>query len=137
MRRLAFNSEGVIISRVLECRLMRSLPSTPLVLQMGSADACTHRFAFSRDEVNQVAINPKGTLLAAADDAGEIAVIDLAAGTLRRTLRGGHSNICSAAVFRENSPWELLSGGLDAEVVRWDFSGGRPLRRWRLGTWLA
>ncbi len=29
-------------------------------------------------------------------------------------------------------PWELLSGGLDATVVRWDFNRLRPQQSWNL-----
>jgi hypothetical protein len=49
-----------------------------------------------------------------------------------KTLRRGHSNICSSVAFRPHRPWEVLSGGLDAAVVRWDFSRLRPLHTWNL-----
>jgi WD40 repeat protein len=63
-----------------------------------------------------------------------------AAGSLRepsrplsyKTLRRGHSNICSAVAFRPHRPWELLSGGLDCTVVKWDFSRLRTLHGWSL-----
>ncbi len=50
-----------------------------------------------------------------------------------KTLRRGHSNIAAAAAFRPHRPWELLSGGLDSTVVKWDFSRLRPLQTWNLG----
>lgn len=80
-----------------------------------------------------MAVNAKGTLLAAADDSGQTAVIDIAAGTLVRTLKKGHQNIASSVSFREHNPWEVVTGGLDSCIIRWDFSSGRPLRRWTLG----
>lgn len=49
-----------------------------------------------------------------------------------KTLRRGHSNIAAAAAFRPHRPWELLSGGLDSTVVKWDFSRLRPLQTWNL-----
>ena len=49
-----------------------------------------------------------------------------------KTLRRGHSNICAALAFRPHRPWELLSGGLDSTVVRWDFSRLRTLQSWSL-----
>ena len=49
-----------------------------------------------------------------------------------KTLRRGHSNIAAAAAFRPHRPWELLSGGLDSTVVKWDFSRLRPLQSWNL-----
>ena len=51
-----------------------------------------------------------------------------------KTLRRGHTNICSAVAFRPHRPWELLSGGLDASVVRWDYSRLRPLHSWSLNS---
>ncbi|PRW58024.1 WD repeat-containing 53 [Chlorella sorokiniana] len=51
-----------------------------------------------------------------------------------KTLRRGHSNIAAAAAFRPHRPWELLSGGLDSTVVKWDFSRLRPLQSWNLGS---
>lgn len=53
-----------------------------------------------------MAVNEKGTLLAAGDDSGEVAVIDLAQGDLRKRLSGEHSNICSCVSFRRCHPWE-------------------------------
>ena len=50
-----------------------------------------------------------------------------------KTLRRGHSNICSAVAFRPHRPWELLSGGLDSCLVLWDFSRLRPKHSWNLG----
>ena len=49
-----------------------------------------------------------------------------------RALRGGHANICAAVAFRPHRPWELLSGGLDGALVRWEFSTGRPRRTWQM-----
>ena len=51
-----------------------------------------------------------------------------------KTLRRGHSNIAAAVAFRPHRPWELLSGGLDSTVVKWDFSRLRPMHTWNLGS---
>ena len=59
-------------------------------------------------------------------------VVDLRTGEPQRALRGGHANICTAVAFRPHRPWELLSGGLDGALVRWDFSTGRPRRTWHM-----
>eukprot|EP00850_Spirogloea_muscicola_P014556 SM000105S13901 [mRNA] locus=s105:406442:407548:+ [translate_table: standard] len=54
-----------------------------------------HKFAFTREEVNQVAINSKGTFLAAVDDSGEVKVVDLAEGKLQKSFYGifAHQNV--------------------------------------------
>lgn len=80
-----------------------------------------------------MAVNDKGTILAAADDSGQIAILDLQSGKLVKMLTGGHSSIASTVAFREHSPWEVLSGGLDKQIIRWNFSSGKPMKRWRLG----
>lgn len=100
----------------------------------GSAQQCVFsKFSHNKDEINCLAINKKGTLLAAADDAGLVAVVDIAADSLVRTLCKGHSNIASCVAFRQHQPWQLISGGLDHQILKWDFSSGKVLQRWNLG----
>lgn len=48
-------------------------------------------------------------------------------------MRGGHGNICSTVAFRSRRSWEILSGGLDCRLVRWDFSRGAPKGAWEMG----
>ncbi|KAL3688876.1 hypothetical protein R1sor_015185 [Riccia sorocarpa] len=98
-----------------------------LDLRLGSSGRELQTYNFSTDEINQVAVNHKATYLAAADDSGEIKVIDLSSQKLHKTLRGGHTNICSAVQFHAQRPWEVISGGLDSKIVKWDFSKGRQL----------
>ena len=84
-------------------------------------------FCFNSDEINQLDINHKGTFLCACDDSGEIKVIDIENGKLFKTLSRCHTNICSSVKFNLRKTWEIVSGGLDCQIVRWDFSLGRPL----------
>lgn len=86
-----------------------------------------HTFHFNQEEVNQIDIHPKGNFLCACDDAGEIKVIDIENRKLFKALFNQHSNICSTVKFHPCKPWEVVSGGLDCNLVRWDFSRGRPL----------
>jgi WD40 repeat protein len=87
------------------------------------------RYAHSGDEeVNHIAVSPRGDLLAAADDGGEVAVIDLGTHAKARTLRRQHTNIASCVAWRPDRTAELLSAGLDARVVYWDASCGRVRR---------
>lgn len=95
--------------------------------------AVLHRYSVNNDEINSLALSPNGTYLAAADDTGAIKIINIRTHQLHKTLIGCHSNICAAVSFRPHNPWELLSGGLDAQVVRWNFATGRPVRRWQMG----
>ncbi len=59
-------------------------------------------------------------------------MVDLRTNEPYRALCGGHANICAAVAFRPHRAWELLSGGLDGALVRWDYSTGRPRRTWQM-----
>ncbi|KAK9829594.1 hypothetical protein WJX72_006785 [[Myrmecia] bisecta] len=95
--------------------------------------AAVQQWDYNSEEVNQLAVNARGTFLAAADDAGEVKVIDLRTGKLHKTLRHVHDNICSTVAFRPHRPWEVVSGGLDSKLVQWDFGSGKAKRIWRSG----
>ena len=59
-----------------------------------------HSRAFNNDEINSVSVAPNGRFLAAADDAGDVMVIDASTWQLFKSMRGAHDNICSGAIFR-------------------------------------
>ena len=104
------------------------------------------RFAHNTDEINTLTVTAEGDALCAADDAGDVVVVDLSGGgggatdsrDFVRVLRGGHgardAAIASAAAFRdrprderrtrgdEPRTLEVLSGGFDCCVRRWDAS---------------
>ncbi|KAG6960793.1 hypothetical protein JG688_00009414 [Phytophthora aleatoria] len=84
-------------------------------------------FQHNEDEINVLSRHPgkQGKFLSAPDDTGDICVYDLESHHLFKTLRGQHTNICSAALFRPNAPWDLVSGGMDGLLLFWDFSRGR------------
>ena len=75
----------------------------------GGEAPVTQRYAHNADEVNQVAVNAAGSLLAAADDAGEVTIMDLKTHSRRKRLRGGHSNICSSIAFRSDHSWQCAT----------------------------
>lgn len=81
----------------------------------------------NEDEINALTRHPgkQGKYLSAPDDNGDIRIYDMEAHRLYKTLRGQHVNICSAAPFRPNAPWDLVSGGMDGFLLFWDFSRGR------------
>ncbi len=89
------------------------------------ADLHVARFEYNKEEINQLALHPKDTYLAACDDSGQIRIIDTSQRKLYKTLRK-HTNICSSVSFHPKLPWHVASGGLDCSIFTWDFSRGRP-----------
>jgi WD40 repeat protein len=86
-----------------------------------------HIFHFNTDEINQIDINARASFICACDDSGDIKVIDVQNLCLYKSLSRQHDNICSTVKFNRRKPWEIFSGGLDCQLIRWDFSRGRPL----------
>ena len=83
-------------------------------------------YTYNEEEINQISFHPRG-YLSACDDAGEIKIIDTENRKLLRTLSGPHSNICSSAMFVSKKPTELVSGGMDCKLVKWDFIRSAPI----------
>ncbi|BFG27962.1 hypothetical protein CerSpe_142360 [Prunus speciosa] len=83
-------------------------------------------YDYNKEEINQIACNSKSSFLAATDDGGEIKIIDICQKRIYKTLRAGHTSICSSVQFLPWRPWEVITGGLDSKLVMWDFSKGRP-----------
>ncbi|KAL5774225.1 hypothetical protein ACOSP7_011782 [Xanthoceras sorbifolium] len=82
-------------------------------------------YNYNKEEINQIACNSKSSFLACADDSADVKIIDIRQHCLYKTLRAGHSNICSTVQFIPWRPWEVITGGLDSKLVMWDFSKGR------------
>ena len=93
-----------------------------------AAAACVRRYEHSAEEVNHIAVAPRGNLLAAADDSGQVAVVSLGSHALVKTLKRQHTNIASAVAWRPNRAGELLSAGLDSRVIAWDAPNARVRR---------
>ncbi|XP_021295117.1 WD repeat-containing protein 53 [Herrania umbratica] len=87
----------------------------------------------NKEEINQVTCNSKSSFLASADDGGEIKIIDIRQQCVFKTLRNGHTSICSCVQFIPWRPWEVITGGLDTKLITWDFSKGRPSKIVDLG----
>ncbi|KAJ4703690.1 WD repeat-containing 53 [Melia azedarach] len=85
-------------------------------------------YNYNKEEINQIACNSKSSFLACADDGGDVKIIDICQHCPYKTLRAGHSSICSSVQFIPWRPWEVITGGLDSKLVMWDFSKGRPLK---------
>ncbi|KAL6574104.1 hypothetical protein OROHE_001646 [Orobanche hederae] len=93
-------------------------------------------YNYNKDEINQITCHPKSSFLAAADDAGDVKIIDVHQRCLYKTLRAGHKSlpICSSVQFLPWRSWEVVTGGLDSKLVTWDFSKGRPTKIMDFGT---
>ncbi|XP_068567697.1 WD repeat-containing protein 53 [Cebidichthys violaceus] len=78
------------------------------------------------EEINALALNDMGSVLAVADDSGAVRVLELPGGKVCRTLRR-HTNICSSVAFRPHRPNNLVSAGLDMQVMLWGLQKTRPL----------
>ncbi|XP_035544186.1 cellulose synthase A catalytic subunit 8 [UDP-forming] [Juglans regia] len=97
-------------------------------VHMAAAWKPLETYTYNKEEINQVVCNSKSSFLAAADDGGEVKIIDIHQHCLYKTLRAGHSSICSSVQFLPWRPWEVITGGLDSRLVLWDFSKGRPYK---------
>jgi len=86
-------------------------------------EAVVDSFRVNTDEINSLNIDSSGSWIAASDDGGEIQVISLSRtgiSPIYKTLRKAHNNICCAASFRTGEKLEIISGGLDCRLVRWN-----------------
>ncbi|WOL09111.1 WD repeat-containing protein 53 [Canna indica] len=95
-------------------------------IQMASSWKPLETYNYNKDEINQISFSTKSNFLAAADDSGEVKIIDTCQKSLYRTLRMVHTSICSSIQFVPWKPWTVVSGGLDLKLAVWDFSKGRP-----------
>lgn len=84
------------------------------------------------EEVNELAIHPKGEYLAAADDSGAVKIYSTTTRRVHKTLKNAHMSICHAVRFRPRTSWDIVSGALDSTLAFWDFSSGRVRRKLNL-----
>ncbi|KAM7538768.1 hypothetical protein Aperf_G00000055569 [Anoplocephala perfoliata] len=83
----------------------------------------------SEDEVNSIDVNVQDECIAAADDLGSVTLISTAAQKVTRVFQN-HANICSTVKFRPSWPNQLISAGLDCQLVVRDWkAGGRSNRK--------
>ena len=82
--------------------------------------------------MNQIVLDESEKHLAACDDSGEIKIISLSDRKVFKTLRRKHTNICSTVCFRHRKPWEIFSGGMDCNLIHWDFSRPRCLNQFNM-----
>ncbi|GMH45762.1 hypothetical protein BSKO_13725 [Bryopsis sp. KO-2023] len=97
------------------------------------SDGTVKRYPFSAEEINGIDIHASGNYLAAADDSGDIMVIDLNRGASLQRLHGIHTNIASSTLFSRYSDDEVLSGGLEGKLICWDFKNGACIWSRKMG----
>ncbi|BAD72990.1 putative G-protein beta [Oryza sativa Japonica Group] len=95
-------------------------------VRMGPQAKPLDTYNYNRDEINQIAVSSKG-FLAAADDSGDVKIINTIQKSLYKRLREAHTSICSSVQFIPWRPWTAITGGLDSKLAVWDFSKGRTL----------
>ncbi|KAF2948983.1 hypothetical protein DAI22_01g074000 [Oryza sativa Japonica Group] len=95
-------------------------------VRMGPQAKPLDTYNYNRDEINQIAVSSKG-FLAAADDSGDVKIINTIQKCLYKRLREAHTSICSSVQFIPWRPWTAITGGLDSKLAVWDFSKGRTL----------
>ncbi|XP_061829062.1 WD repeat-containing protein 53 isoform X2 [Nerophis lumbriciformis] len=78
------------------------------------------------EEINCLALNETASALAVADDSGAVRILELPGKKVCRILRR-HTNICSSVAFRPLRPNNLVSAGLDMQVMLWSLQKTRPL----------
>ncbi|KAG8634572.1 WD repeat-containing protein 53 isoform X2 [Manihot esculenta] len=108
-------------------RLDRNL-SLHCALSQATSQKLLQSYHYNKEEINQIACNSKSTFLASTDDSGDIKIIDMHQHCLYKTLRAGHTSICSSVQFIPWRAWEVITGGLDSKLIIWDFSKGRPTK---------
>ncbi|RLN24692.1 WD repeat-containing protein 53 isoform X1 [Panicum miliaceum] len=95
-------------------------------VRMGPQSKPLDTYNYNRDEINQIAVSSKG-FLAAADDSGDVKIVNTIQKCLYKRLREAHTSICSTVQFIPWRPWTSITGGLDSKLAAWDFSKGRTL----------
>ncbi|KAI3353729.1 hypothetical protein L3Q82_004961 [Scortum barcoo] len=117
-----WSQEGTIIDRL---TLPGEEDSTSVVFSPAALSKLSFKGA-GEEEINALALNETGSALAVANDSGAVRVLELPSGKVCRTLRR-HTNICSSVAFRPHRPNNLVSAGLDMQVMLWGLQKTRPL----------
>ncbi|KAL1514844.1 hypothetical protein AB1Y20_003929 [Prymnesium parvum] len=86
----------------------------------------------SRDDLAHLALSASGRVLAAADDAGDVMLYDVAAAAALPPLRGAHHSVCSSLAFSPCADDLLCSGGMDLRCVQWECRRAAPREEWSL-----
>ena len=120
------------LSRTKEHILYTSVGSCICVYDVRNFQSSLETHQYNEEEINQLVVDETEKYLAACDDSGEIKIISLNDKKVFKTLRRKHTNICSTVCFRPRKPWEIFSGGMDCNLIHWDFSRPRCLNQFNM-----
>eukprot|EP00112_Aurelia_sp_Birch-Aquarium-sp1_P002245 Seg1244.2 transcript_id=Seg1244.2/GoldUCD/mRNA.D3Y31 product="WD repeat-containing protein 53" protein_id=Seg1244.2/GoldUCD/D3Y31 len=111
---------SAIFSRENEHIIYLASNNSIFTFDMRNGEKIIHTFQANEDEINQLVACKNH--LAACDDSGEVKIFDTTNNRVLRTLRNKHKNICSSLCFRNGFANELVSGGLDCQLILWNYS---------------
>ncbi|KNC85624.1 hypothetical protein SARC_02197 [Sphaeroforma arctica JP610] len=94
--------------------------ATETLLATPSGAQPERKFTSNKDEIGQITVDQKNQYIAAADDSGEVRILDTHTTKQASLLTRTHTNICSSVSFIRDRPGECVSGGLDGKLVLWD-----------------
>nr|GMD93149.1 WD repeat-containing protein 53 [Ipomoea batatas] len=83
------------------CIASRTRPGLIATAAEGKASKPLESYNYNKDEINQIVCTPNSSFLAAADDSGDVKVIDIRQQCLYRTLRAGHTSV--SFCYNENA----------------------------------
>lgn len=123
---------SVLFSRTTESLFYVATGTAVKVFDERSLQQSVENYQFNEEEINQVVLDEKEHYLAACDDTGEVKIISLEEKRLYKTLRRKHTNICATVCFRYKKPWEVFSGGMDCNLIHWDFSRPKCINQFNM-----
>lgn len=123
---------GLFMSRTKENIFFTSIGNKVKVFDVRNLQEPFEMYQFNEEEVNQIVLDEKEEYVAACDDSGEVKIISLQEKRLYKTLRRKHTNICATVCFRVRKPWEVFSGGMDCNLIHWDFSRPKCLNQFNM-----
>ncbi|KAL4220585.1 WD repeat-containing protein 53 [Mactra antiquata] len=123
---------SIFISKTKECLFYAALGNAVKLFDTRNLQSTVETYQFNEEEINQVVSDEKENYLAACDDSGEVKIISLQEKRLYKTLRRKHTNICATVCFRKCKPWEVFTGGMDCNLIHWDFSRPKCLNQFNM-----
>lgn len=108
-------------------------------IRKGLEPSCIcNTFQCGDDEINSISLSSSEKWLAAGDDEGEVHcfnLTDMGDSVQKRPdriLRRGHQNICSSVIFSKIDENQILSGGLDCLMIRWNVQKLKTSKIWTM-----
>lgn len=123
---------SIFISKTKEYIFYASVGNAVKIFDARNLHGAVESYQFNEEEINQIVLDEKEGYLAACDDSGEVKVISMQEKRVYKTLRRKHTNICATVCFRMRKPWEIFTGGMDCNLIHWDFSRPKCLNQFNM-----